>query len=110
MYGRGQTYSPENFGKAYSNRDVSLREGLVHSLNVVTVRIAEKVGYPKIARFAEKLGLREEGVARRYLQIAGVWEDHVRYGITAEEADAGRARGDALLAPSITRTRMTTPR
>ena len=57
MYGRGQTYSPENFGKAYSNRDVSLREGLVHSLNVVTVRLAEEVGYSKIARLAEKLGL-----------------------------------------------------
>jgi penicillin-binding protein 1B len=57
MYGRGQTYSPENFGKTYSNRDVPMREGLVHSLNVVTVRVAEKVGYPKIARLAEKLGL-----------------------------------------------------
>jgi penicillin-binding protein 1B len=57
LYGRGQTYAPENFGKAYSNRDVSMREGLVHSLNVVTVRIAEKVGYPKISRLAEKLGL-----------------------------------------------------
>ncbi|HXI92025.1 MAG TPA: PBP1A family penicillin-binding protein [Blastocatellia bacterium] len=57
LYGRGQTYSPENFGKTYSNRDVSLREALVHSLNVVTVRIAEKVGYSKIARQAEKLGL-----------------------------------------------------
>jgi penicillin-binding protein 1B len=34
-----------------------MREGLVHSLNVVTVRIAEKVGYSKIARQAEKLGL-----------------------------------------------------
>jgi penicillin-binding protein 1B len=57
LYGRGQTYSPENFGKTYSNHDVTLREGLVHSLNVVTVRIAEKVGYGKIARMAEKLGL-----------------------------------------------------
>ena len=57
LYGRGQTYSPENFGKAYSNQNVALREGLVHSLNVVTVRIAEKVGYPKISRLAEKLGL-----------------------------------------------------
>jgi penicillin-binding protein 1B len=57
LYGRGQTYSPENFGKTYSNRDIALREGLVHSLNVVTVRIAEKVGYSKIARMAEKLGL-----------------------------------------------------
>jgi penicillin-binding protein 1B len=57
LYGRGQTYSPENFGKTYSNRDVALREGLVHSLNVVTVRVAEKVGYSKISRLAEKLGL-----------------------------------------------------
>ena len=36
-------------------------------------------------RVAEKLGLREEGVASRYLEINGVWEDHVRYAITAEE-------------------------
>jgi ribosomal-protein-alanine N-acetyltransferase len=36
-------------------------------------------------RVAEKLGLREEGVAFRYLEINGIWEDHVRYAITAEE-------------------------
>ncbi|MGH9122783.1 MAG: GNAT family N-acetyltransferase, partial [Acidimicrobiales bacterium] len=33
-------------------------------------------------RVAEKLGLRNEGVAERYLEIDGVWEDHVRYAIT----------------------------
>ncbi|HLG14233.1 MAG TPA: PBP1A family penicillin-binding protein [Blastocatellia bacterium] len=59
LYGRGQTYSPENFGKVYSNHDVSLREALVHSLNVVTVRVAEKVGYGKIARLAARLGLQK---------------------------------------------------
>lgn len=36
-------------------------------------------------RVVEKLGLREEGVAERYLEINGVWEDHVRYAITTEE-------------------------
>ena len=36
-------------------------------------------------RVVDKLGIRDEGVARRYLQINGVWEDHVRYAITAEE-------------------------
>ncbi len=41
-------------------------------------------------RVAEKLGLREEGVARRFLQIRGVWEDHVRYAITVEEWDDQR--------------------
>ena len=36
-------------------------------------------------RVADKLGLREEGTASRFLQIRGVFEDHVRYAITAEE-------------------------
>ena len=36
-------------------------------------------------RVAEKLALREEGTALRYLEINGRWEDHIRYAITAEE-------------------------
>ena len=36
-------------------------------------------------RVVEKLALREEGTALRYLEINGVWEDHVRYAITAED-------------------------
>ena len=43
-------------------------------------------------RVAAKLGLREEGVAHRYLEINGIWEDHVRYAITSEEW-AERASG-----------------
>ena len=45
-------------------------------------------------RVVEKLELRNEGVAERYLEINGTWEDHVRYAITAEE---WRARRDELL-------------
>lgn len=36
-------------------------------------------------RVVEKLGLREEGIALRFLQIRGVYEDHVRYAMTVEE-------------------------
>lgn len=36
-------------------------------------------------RVVDKIGLRDEGVAERYLEINGVWEDHVRYAITTEE-------------------------
>ncbi|MCU0311342.1 MAG: GNAT family N-acetyltransferase [Acidimicrobiales bacterium] len=36
-------------------------------------------------RVVEKLGIREEGIAERYLEINGTWEDHVRYGLTVEE-------------------------
>ena len=36
-------------------------------------------------RVVEKLRLRDEGVAVRYLCINGAWEDHIRFAITAEE-------------------------
>ncbi|HET9727893.1 MAG TPA: GNAT family protein [Acidimicrobiia bacterium] len=51
-------------------------------------------------RVAEKLGLRNEGVALRFLQIQGVYEDHVRYAITAEEWSE---RGHVLVAEFVTR-------
>jgi [ribosomal protein S5]-alanine N-acetyltransferase len=36
-------------------------------------------------RVLERNGLRREGVAERYLRIAGRWEDHLIFAITAEE-------------------------
>ena len=45
-------------------------------------------------RVVEKLNIREEGVAERYLEINGKWEDHVRYAITSEE---WQERRDELL-------------
>jgi ribosomal-protein-alanine N-acetyltransferase len=36
-------------------------------------------------RVAEKVGLRLEGLAQRYIQINGVWEDHNLYAVTSEE-------------------------
>lgn len=46
-------------------------------------------------RVVEKLAIREEGLALRFLQINGVWEDHMRFGITIEE---WRQRRDELAA------------
>jgi [ribosomal protein S5]-alanine N-acetyltransferase len=37
-------------------------------------------------RVLEKAGYRREGFAERYLYIAGRWEDHVLYALTAEES------------------------
>lgn len=50
-------------------------------------------------RVVEKLGIRSEGIAERYLEINGMWEDHVRYAITAEE---WAAREDELTTTWIT--------
>lgn len=44
-------------------------------------------------RVAAKLELREEGTALKYLEINGVWEDHIRYAVTAED---WTARGSDL--------------
>ena len=45
-------------------------------------------------RVVDKLGIRDEGIAQRYLEINGVWEDHVRYAMTSEEWDL---RGEELV-------------
>ena len=39
-------------------------------------------------RLAEKVGFRREGVAKRYLRIAGKWQDHVMFAKLAEEHKA----------------------
>jgi penicillin-binding protein 1B len=51
------TYSPSNYGGGYSMHDVMLREGLVRSLNVVTVDLAMRTGLTRVASTAERLGL-----------------------------------------------------
>jgi [ribosomal protein S5]-alanine N-acetyltransferase len=42
-------------------------------------------------RIMEKLAIREEGLAERYLEINGAWEDHIRYAITGEEWQVRRS-------------------
>ena len=73
----GQGYVPESLVVAARFAFEDLR---LHRLQVAIIprnRASRRV--------VEKLGLREEGTALRYLAINGVWEDHVRYAITAEE-------------------------
>jgi ribosomal-protein-alanine N-acetyltransferase len=72
-------------------------QGLVPEATVVVLRFAfEELGLHRVEiaivprnmpsrRVVEKLGLREESLAQRYLEIDGKWEDHVRYAITSEE-------------------------
>lgn len=51
-------------------------------------------------RVAEKLELRDEGIAVRYLAINGRWEDHIRYALTAEEwAQRGQALVEEWIGP-----------
>jgi ribosomal-protein-alanine N-acetyltransferase len=36
-------------------------------------------------RVVEKIDVRVEGIAERYLEINGVWEDHMRFAMTVED-------------------------
>jgi penicillin-binding protein 1B len=50
-------YRPQDYGGKFSNQLVTLREGIVMSLNVVAVDAALQVGLSKVADIAEKMGL-----------------------------------------------------
>jgi penicillin-binding protein 1B len=52
-----QEYSPGNFGDTYTHEPVTLRDGLVHSLNVVTVDVGMEVTIGRVMNIAAKAGL-----------------------------------------------------
>ncbi len=56
-YDRNRTYRPANYGGAYSMREVTMRTGLVRSLNVVTVDVAVHTGLARVANLAAQFGL-----------------------------------------------------
>jgi len=49
------------------------------------VQAAVMPSNPASQRVLEKAGYRREGLAARYLCIAGSWEDHILFAVTAEE-------------------------
>jgi penicillin-binding protein 1B len=56
-YAGSQTYRPSNYGGGFSLRDVPMRDGLVKSLNVVTVDVAMQTGLARVANTASRFGL-----------------------------------------------------
>ena len=56
QYGNA-TYSPANYGKSYSMHEVLMREGLIRSLNVVTVELAMQIGLGNVSNTAARFGL-----------------------------------------------------
>ncbi|MGI8735188.1 MAG: transglycosylase domain-containing protein [Pyrinomonadaceae bacterium] len=56
-YDRNKVYRPANFGGGYSGRPVTMRTGLVKSLNVVTVDVAMQTGLARVANLAWQFGL-----------------------------------------------------
>jgi penicillin-binding protein 1B len=52
-------YQPKNFEEEYLGQ-VTMRQAITKSLNIATIKLAEKVGYSKITELARRLGLNEQ--------------------------------------------------
>lgn len=50
------SYSPNNYGDTFSNKEVTLRDALVKSKNVITVDLGMQVNIGKVMNFAHKAG------------------------------------------------------
>ena len=57
VYDRNKIYRPANYGGGYSMGQVTMRTGLVRSLNVVTVDVALQTGLARISNLATRFGL-----------------------------------------------------
>lgn len=53
----GKSYTPHNFDANESVGQVTARQALAHSINTATVRVAEMVGYNKVAELAKAAGI-----------------------------------------------------
>ncbi|MDJ0728977.1 MAG: penicillin-binding protein 1A [Crocosphaera sp.] len=66
-------YRPENYGDTYSGGQVSLRQAIASSLNVVAVQTLVKVGWNPIINIAQRMGIQSE-LKPTYSLALGAWE------------------------------------
>ena len=52
----GKEYTPNNYGEEFYGT-ITVRDALIHSLNVATVKVAEMIGYQRVVDVARQMGL-----------------------------------------------------
>jgi penicillin-binding protein 1B len=52
----GKEYTPSNYGEKFYGT-VTVRDALIHSLNIATIKVAEMIGYQRVVEVARQLGL-----------------------------------------------------
>ena len=57
--GRGKTWQPRNFENIYYG-PTSLSTGLIHSRNIVAIKLLQKVGIDRVVKMARNLGIRSK--------------------------------------------------
>jgi ribosomal-protein-alanine N-acetyltransferase len=82
----GYWISPDVGGRGFTTEAV--RQAVDTGFRTLALHRVQAAVIPRNAasiRVLEKVGFREEGLALRYLRIAGAWEDHRLFAVTAEE-------------------------
>ena len=73
-------------GRGFATEAIRLAVRLAfEKLGLHRIQAAVMPRNPASVRALEKAGFRPEGESLRYLKIAGVWEDHLMFAITAED-------------------------
>lgn len=82
----GYFVGEEHNGRGHATAAVRLAVGYAFGeLGLHRVQANVMTSNPRSARVLEKAGFRREGLALRYLEIAGRWEDHDMYAVTVED-------------------------
>jgi penicillin-binding protein 1B len=99
FYFNDQEYTPNNYGQDFYGV-VTLREALKRSLNIATVKLAEDVGYSRIAAFCKRLGLKSNirptpamalgAYEMTPLEVAKGYTAFANYGVRCESELLGR--------------------
>jgi penicillin-binding protein 1B len=88
----GKEYTPNNYGEEFYGT-VTVRDALMHSLNVATVKVAEMVGYQHVVDVARQMGL-GSNIQPTPAMALGAYEMtpiDVAAGYTAFDSDGVRA-------------------
>lgn len=122
VYGNNQEYSPGNFGEQFYGV-VTVREALIRSLNVATVKIAEMAGFHRVARLAVAAGMNPRVMPTPSmaigaydstpLEVAGAYTIFSNYGnrvLVGMIEEVLSSEGDALYQRKVESTRVLDPR
>src|SRR5208282_1939976 len=52
----GKEYTPNNYGEEFYGT-ITVRDAMIHSLNVATIKVAEMIGYQRVVDVARQMGL-----------------------------------------------------
>jgi penicillin-binding protein 1B len=93
----GRTYEPNNYKQEYRGL-VTVRAALMHSLNLATIRIAERIGYDRVAALAKRMGLNTKIKGYPSVAIGAFGPTHELPGTYTAFANGGkRVEPHALL-------------